>query len=112
MRRNSMSGIRLMATGRILSLVTLCFAAACASSGARKPGVLEVQEGGGFTITEQVRFGARVRSDFDDALELIEEERYEDGIALLQKVTEAAPEATSAHIDLGMAHRPCPGCPQ
>ncbi len=58
----------------------------------------------GFTITEKVRVGGGVRGDFEKALRLLEEERYEEGIALLEEVTEAAPHVTMAHIDLGMAH--------
>ena len=59
----------------------------------------------GFTITEQERFSSSVRGDFKKALHLIEDEQYESGIELLEQVTQAAPHATTAHIDLGIAYQ-------
>jgi Flp pilus assembly protein TadD len=88
-----------------LALVAICLLCSCASSGKKRTGQLEFQQNGGFTITEQVRVGSGARGDFKKALRLLEEADYERGIALLEKVTEAAPHATTAHIDLGIAHR-------
>ena len=62
------------------------------------------QDAGGFTITQQVRVSAEVRADYDAAVHLLEEAKYEPGIALLLRVTERAPEVTSADIDLGIAY--------
>jgi Flp pilus assembly protein TadD len=62
------------------------------------------QDAGGFTITQRVRVNADVRADYAAAVRMLEEERYEPGIALLVKVTEEAPGVTSAHIDLGIAY--------
>ncbi len=90
---------------RALVLVTTCLLCACATSSTKRTGRIEFQKDGGFTITEQVRFSSRVRGDFKKALRLLEEEEYERGIELLQQVTEAAPHATAAHIDLGIAYR-------
>jgi tetratricopeptide (TPR) repeat protein len=86
-------------------VASVCFAVACAGSGGRRGGTIEFQEGGGFTITEQARISSSARSDFKKALRLLEEEEYEQGIELLEKVTAAAPEATTAHLDLGIAYR-------
>ncbi len=44
------------------------------------------------------------RSDYESAVRMLEEARYEPGIALLLEVIERAPEATAAHIALGMAY--------
>ena len=63
-----------------------------------------VQEPGGFTITQPVSVPADVRADYEAAVRMLKQERYEPGIALLLKVTERSPEMTAAHIDLGIAH--------
>ena len=63
-----------------------------------------LQDPGGFTITQRVRVSAEIRADYETAVRMLEEERYEPGIALLTRVTEQAPEVTAAHIDLGVAH--------
>lgn len=89
---------------RATALLVIWILCGCASSGT-KSGQLEFQEDGGFTITEQARFGSSVRRNFEKALALIEEQEYERGIELLEQVTEEAPHATTAHIDLGIAYR-------
>lgn len=58
----------------------------------------------GFTITEQVRIGSDVRADYQNALRLLEQERYAEGIPMLVAVTEAAPDVTAPYIDLGIAY--------
>lgn len=62
------------------------------------------QDAAGFTITEDVTAPAEVRADYDTAVRLLREGRYEPGIALLVTVTERAPTVTAAHIDLGIAY--------
>ena len=84
-------------------LVPAWLALACGCSGVARPRAVEVTEPGGFTITERVRVGAAVRADFESALALLEQERYADAVPLLERVVEAAPEATAAHIDLAIA---------
>ena len=85
----------------LVAAVTVC---ACSTSGATRPSPTEALDDGGFTITEKVRVGAEVRADFESALRLLEQKQYADGIALLVKVTEAAPDLTAAYIDLGIAY--------
>lgn len=58
----------------------------------------------GFTITEQVRIGGDVRADYQEALQLLRQERYEEGIPLLVAVTEEAPDVTAPYINLGIAY--------
>lgn len=76
---------------------------ACATSKTRPSAVLTQNENG-FTVTEKVRVGLGVRSDFEDAVRLLEQEEFERGIALLLALTEAEPYVTTAHIDLGIAY--------
>jgi tetratricopeptide (TPR) repeat protein len=62
------------------------------------------QDDGGFTITQRVEVTDEVRADYEAAVRMLEEERYEPGIALLLEVTERAPAVTAAHIALGIAY--------
>src|SRR5206468_3962528 len=62
------------------------------------------RDAGGFTITQPLQVTAVVRSDYESAVRMLEQARYEPGIALLLKVIERAPEMTAAHIDLGIAY--------
>jgi tetratricopeptide (TPR) repeat protein len=79
--------------------------AAASKQDARRPARVEVQQDAtGFTLTQQLRVSAEVRGDYETAVRMLEEGRYEPGIALLLKVTERAPEVTAAHIDLGIAY--------
>jgi Flp pilus assembly protein TadD len=58
----------------------------------------------GFTITEQVHIGGEARADYQNALRLLEQERYAEGISALVAVTEEAPDVTAPYIDLGIAY--------
>jgi Flp pilus assembly protein TadD len=62
------------------------------------------QDEGGFTIVEEVRVGNDIHTDYDNAMRFFEQKQYEQGIASLSKVTQAAPNVTAAHIDLGIAY--------
>jgi tetratricopeptide (TPR) repeat protein len=92
-----------------LALAVVLAATGCATPGAgpgpQGPAPVQVQDESGFVITEEVRVSADVRADFEHAVRLLEQEEFTQGIALLQRVTERAPEATAAHIDLGIAYR-------
>lgn len=70
-----------------------------------QPARIEIQQDpGGFSIFEEVNVDAAVRADYDSAIRLLEQQKYEQGIAMLVKVTQAAPGVTAAHIDLGIAY--------
>jgi Flp pilus assembly protein TadD len=72
-----------------------------------RPDVAEakvVKDPGGFTITQAVSAPSDARADYEKAVRLLKEEKYEPGIALLLKVVERAPDLTVAHIDLGIAY--------
>src|SRR5215475_7747516 len=45
-----------------------------------------------------------MRANYESAVGMLKEERYEPGIALLLKMTEKMPSLTAAHIDLGIAY--------
>ena len=61
-------------------------------------------EADGFVLTQSVRVPADTRADYDNATRLLDEKQYDPGIALLLKVTQKAPEAAAAHVDLGIAY--------
>lgn len=85
-------------------LVGLLFASACASPNAPAPSRLEKLPDGAFSITQDVRIGVGVGGDFDAALRLLEQGDPEQAIERLLEVTEAAPQAAAAHINLGIAY--------
>jgi Tfp pilus assembly protein PilF len=89
---------------RALSLAAVLLGLACATSRAPSPAKLEIQGDGGFTITESERVAGSVRADFERAIRALEQGDDARGIALLEKVTEAAPRLATAHIDLGIAY--------
>jgi Flp pilus assembly protein TadD len=62
------------------------------------------QDEAGFTIVEAVNVSGDIHADYDAAMRFFEQQQYEQGIAALVKVTQAAPNVTAAHIDLGIAY--------
>jgi Flp pilus assembly protein TadD len=101
--------MRAAGRNRIVPRLALAFAAAslvcaCATSGTPRPKQVETRDQGGFTITEEVHVGPETRADFENAVRLLEQGEYDGGIALLLQVAEVAPQATAAHIDLGIAY--------
>jgi Flp pilus assembly protein TadD len=63
-----------------------------------------LQAEGGFQLTEKVRVPADVRADYDNATRLMAAQQYDQGITLLVRVTQRAPNATAAYVDLGIAY--------
>lgn len=88
-----------------LALVCGLAVAGCATPPPQAPIATEAQDASGFVITEDVRASAEVRAEFEQAVALLERKEFDQGIVLLRRVTERAPEATAAHIDLGIAYR-------
>lgn len=86
--------------------VTLVAACATTSEPVRPPANIEIQEEVGFTITEEARIGGDVRADYEEALSYLQQGRHDEGIALLERVAEEAPDLSAPRIDLGIAqHR-------
>ena len=77
---------------------------ACSTSGTTRSTEIATQDESGFTIKERVSVSASIRASFNSAMRLLEQGQYDSGIPLLADVTEAAPEVTSLHIDLGIAY--------
>ena len=70
----------------------------------RTPARIEIQDGFGFTITEEERVAGDVRIDYDDAMSLLEQGRHAEGIDVLEELADAAPLLSAPRIDLGIAH--------
>ena len=69
-----------------------------------RPAKLSVLDDVSFTITEQARISGEVRAQYDSAVQALEAERYQQGIALLQQVVDKVPDVTAPYIDLGIAY--------
>ncbi len=80
---------------------------ACSAPGpSRPPARIEIQEDVGFTITEEAPVRGDVRTEYEEALVLLEQGRLDEGISLLEIVAAAAPLLTAPRIDLAIAqHR-------
>lgn len=89
------------------ALLAGCSARAPVATEGAKPKPVRValqQDATGFTIMEDVRVSADVRAEYDAGVALLRDARYEEGIAVLLRVTEATPNVTAPHIDLGIAY--------
>ena len=94
---------------KTIILVTMCGSLAACATSAPKPKVrsqVQVQEQVGFTINEPVTVSDVVRVDYDRALLLLDQDRLDEGIAVLEGVVANAPDVSGPRIDLGIAwHR-------
>jgi Flp pilus assembly protein TadD len=87
-------------------LAAALLVAGCGVSGSpKKQARIEIQEEVGFVITEEARINSTVRADYDEALRLLEQGNDAEGIALLAKAAEEAPQLSAPRIDLGIAYQ-------
>ena len=104
----SRTDARVMSTCRAtLGAATALMLIACAATTPATKHTVKAeiqQDATGFTIAEEVRVAIDTRSNYDNATRVLGQEQYEQGIALLLKVTESAPDVTAPHIDLGIAY--------
>lgn len=101
---STVDDIMLSRAGQFLVVLTLGLTACTSMKSVRAPAHIEIQEAVGFTITEDARISDGVRTDYDTALNYLAQGRYEEGIALLEVVVEAAPQLSAPRVDLGIAY--------
>ena len=95
---------RRVAAGLVLAVVLLGAGTTASAGKPRATGSNSQPDAAGFQLTEKVRVPADVRADYDNATRALEAKQYDQGIALLLKVTQKAPTATAAYVDLGIAY--------
>lgn len=102
--RRTRGGLAIRAVASSLAALTV---AGCATTETHTvPARIETDAATGFTITEEARVGNDVRSDYDQALTLLEDGADERAIAVLEDVAASAPGLSAPLIDLGIArHR-------
>lgn len=83
--------------------IALVYVAATAMAARKESPGVHVSDTG-FSIVESVRIDGATRSDYARAAGLLAQERYAEGIALLQEITAKQPKLAAAHVDLGIAH--------
>ena len=102
----------------LLMLAAVALLSACSTTSAPKPKSAQKsadkiapvarvdiqQDATGFTILEDVRVAAEVRTEYESAVRLFDTQQYAQGIAILERVVAAAPNVTAVHIDLGIAY--------
>ena len=98
------TGARRVAAGLVLAVALLGWSSTAAAGKPRVAGSALQPDAGGFQLTEKVRIPADVRADYDNAMHLLDAKQYDQGIALLLKVTQKAPSAAAAYVDLGIAY--------
>lgn len=70
------------------------------------PSVVHLTDGReGFVITEPSGMDAQLRADFDQAVAMIREAKYDKAIESLEKVIAQSPGVTAPHINLAIAYR-------
>ncbi len=93
-----------VAAGLVLTVALFGFWPAASVGKSREAGVTPQPNAGEFQLTEKVRVPPNVRADYDNAVHLLAAKRYDEGIALLLEVTQKAPTAAAAYVDLGIAY--------
>ena len=89
----------------VFLLMAEIFLSGCASTGQSDPaGSVQAEEGVGFTVTEEVRVGSELQTDYQLALRHLEQGRHEQGVALLEKVADRTPSFSAPRIDLGVEY--------
>lgn len=89
----------------IVALGSAILVSACATTESKPPPArIEIQDEYGFTITEAVRISSDARTEYQQALDYLEQGQHDQGIAVLEALAEAAPQLSAPRIDLGIAY--------
>ncbi|MGW8368580.1 MAG: tetratricopeptide repeat protein [Gammaproteobacteria bacterium] len=89
----------------ILAVSSIVLTACATQQPTQSPTRVEIQQDVGFTITEEAGVETTVRTDYEEAVSLLEQGRNEEGIAILETVAETTPHLSAPRIDLGIAYR-------
>lgn len=89
----------------ILAVASIVLTACATQQPTQSPTRVEIQQDVGFTITEEAGVETTVRTDYEEAVSLLEQGRNEEGIAILETVAETTPHLSAPRIDLGIAYR-------
>lgn len=85
--------------------VTACCLLLCACATTAPEQVALESEPGVIRISEDYRVSTEVSDEFRDAIELLEQEKYDEAIRLLKAVTGKTSKFTAPYIDLGIAYQ-------
>ncbi len=98
------TSLRHAAAGLVLAVALVACATTVPATKAHGTVAARQPEAGGFQLNEKVHVPADARTDYDNAMRLVDAAQYDQGIALLQRVTQKAPAAAAAYVDLGVAY--------
>jgi len=101
--RNNLNYRRAARHALRLGVLLLVYVAATAVAARRESPGVHVSDTG-FTIVESAKLDGATRSDYANAAGLLAQERYAEGIALLQAIIAKQPKLAAAHVDLGIAY--------
>ena len=96
--------LRVRAVTRVVLIIVLLGGPEVAAGAQRTSGAASQPEVHPFQLTEKGRIPSDARADYVSAMRLLDAQQYEQGIALLLKVTQKAPSAAAAYVDLGIAY--------
>ena len=103
-RHYSLPKYIIVRAGRLFVALAVVLSGCATTQSTRTPAHIEIQEKVGFTITEETRISSGLRTDYDAALDYLEQGRHKEGIALLEAVADGAPQLSAPRIDLGIAY--------
>ncbi len=91
----------------VVLVMVLSVLAGCATVGKVKPALVERLEDGreGFIIMEVPQMDEASRRDFQRAVAILKDQKYDQAIDLLEKVIEGSPGVTAPYINMAIAYQ-------